>query len=140
MFLFCSFWFVIIASVATEYTAGENHCTRDKLSLLVNFFPLKYFFYISNELAHLLNQTSDCCNTFGISLLFGTNMDKDDAGITLLGSSKLIKMAALGRRFELGNLYNYRTDAIISGESKVPSLCLNLFSGIYCDWGCFCWG
>lgn len=28
----------------------------------------------------------------------------------------LIKMAALGRRFQLGTLYDYRTDNIIPGE------------------------
>ena len=29
-----------------------------------------------------------------------------------------IKMAALGRRFQVGTLYDYRTDTIMSGETK----------------------
>lgn len=32
---------------------------------------------------------------------------------------ELIKLAALGRRFQLGTLYDYRTDAIILGKDLI---------------------
>ena len=55
--------------------------------------------------------------------LFNHSKD-DDASIINIPSSKLIKMAALGRPFQLGSLYDYRTDTIVQGESIHPKVSL----------------